>query len=69
MKLSWLELRTCVSRRIIRSEDILGSMPIEQSCAIALFSSDCMAKGGSIPVFSCISQIKGIQYSNKKKKK
>jgi len=55
MKLSWLDLRTCVSRRIIRSEDILGSMPIEQSFAMALFSSDCMAKGGSIPVFSYIN--------------
>jgi len=43
---------TCVSRSMIRSADILGSMPVEQCLAIALFSSDCMVKGGSIPVGS-----------------
>jgi len=48
-------VRTCVSRSIIRSADILGSMPVEQCLAIALFSSDCMVKGGSIPVGSYIN--------------
>lgn len=52
-------VRTCVSRRIIRSADILGSMPLEQCLAVALFSSDCIAKGGNIPVDS---------YSNQKQK-
>lgn len=46
---------TCVSRSMIRSADILGSMPVEQCLAIALFSSDCMVKGGSIPVGSYIN--------------
>jgi len=40
---------TWVSRRIMRSVEILGSTPVEQCLAIALVSSDCMAKGGSIP--------------------
>jgi len=40
---------TWVSRRIMRSVEILGSTPVEQCLAIALVSSDCTAKGGSIP--------------------
>lgn len=57
-------VRTWVSRRIMRSEDILGSIPIEQCLAIALVSSDCMVKGGNIPV-----EIKVLKYRVKKEKK
>jgi hypothetical protein len=38
-------MRTWVSRRVIHSADIIGSMPIEQCLATAPFSSDCMEKG------------------------
>ena len=40
---------TWVSRSIMRSEEILGSMPILQCLAIALLSSVSIANGGSIP--------------------
>lgn len=56
----------------MRSEDILGSIPIEQCLAIALVSSDCMVKGGNIPVESYDkyeSKIKVINYRVKKEKK
>ena len=40
---------TWVSRSIMRSEEILGSMPMLQCLAIALLSSVSIANGGSIP--------------------
>ena len=49
---------TWVSRSIMRSEEILGSMPILQCLAVALLSSVSITNGGSIP---CIA--------SKKKKK
>lgn len=40
---------TWVSRSIRRSVEILISIPVVQCLAIALVSSDCVVKGGSIP--------------------
>lgn len=42
----WL---TWASRSMSRSAETLNSIPVVQCFAIALVSSDCVAKGGSIP--------------------
>ena len=54
---------TWVSRSIMRSEEILGSMPILQCLAIALLSSVSIANGGSIPCIASKPKKKTLSYS------
>jgi hypothetical protein len=59
-------MRTWVSRRAMHSAEILGSMPIEQCLATALFSSDCMEKG-PYRIISIKSKLKTSEKKNQTK--
>ena len=54
---------TWESRSIMRSEEILGSMPTLQCLAIALLSSVSIANGGSIPCIASKPKKKTLSYS------